>query len=63
MDLPSLMAVVDHLPELGQEIVRLVDRKACGGERDTIDRISDLDAFIRRTLEDAYVDVSVSYHI
>jgi predicted nucleotidyltransferase len=51
MDLPSLMAGVDHPPELGQEIVRLVDRKACGGERDTIDRISNLDTFIRRTLE------------
>jgi predicted nucleotidyltransferase len=51
MGLPSLMAGVDHPPELGQEIVRLVDRKACGGERDTIDRISNLDTFIQRTLE------------
>ena len=51
MDLPSLMAGVDHPPELGQEIVRLVDRKACGGERDTIDRISTLDTFIQHILE------------
>jgi hypothetical protein len=51
MDLPSLISGVDHPPELGQEIVRLVDRKACGGERDTIDRISHLDTFIRRNPE------------
>ncbi len=51
MDLPSLMAGVDHPLELGQEIVRLVDRKACGGEHDTIDRISNLDSFIRCTLQ------------
>ena len=31
MDLLSLMAGVDLPPELGQEICRLVDRKACGG--------------------------------
>jgi hypothetical protein len=51
MDLSSLMAGVNHPPELGQEIFRLVHRKACGGERDAIDRISTIDAFISRTLE------------
>ena len=51
MDLPSLTAGVDLPPELGQEIRRLVDRKACGDEHDTVDRISDLDAFIQRTLD------------
>jgi predicted nucleotidyltransferase len=51
MDLTSLMAGVDHPPELGQEIIRLVDRKACGSERDTSERISNLDTFIRCSLE------------
>jgi predicted nucleotidyltransferase len=52
MDLPSLLAGVDLPVELVQEISRLVDRKAFVGERDTTDRISELDTFILRTLEE-----------
>jgi predicted nucleotidyltransferase len=51
MDLPSLMGGIDLPADLDQTISRLVDRKALGKERDTIDRISDLDTFILRTLE------------